>query len=208
MNSNTGKGPTPKRMKKITMPPIDPETPREAIKEVVRLVPDLEDVHLFSKTHLEIIHKSVVKVLKAEKNPKIKFDFCNPERGRYKMVCPNQESKEFALNIVSLLQDLWQDPKTKATDDGPIPKLVSASITFANPAPEMLNFFEDIEHKNEEIDTNEWRFYSKKKIQGNRTVAFIGVDVASVEKLKATGFRPYYESSRIRINIDDRNENQ
>lgn len=196
------KGPPPKRMKKVTMAPIEPDAPKAPPKQVVRLVPDLEDVHFFSKTHLELIHKNVVKVLKNEKNPNVKYDFCNQERGKYKFVCPNQDSKNFAMKIVPLLQELWADPKIKATDDGEIPRMVRASITFDNPMPEMLEFFEEIECKNDDIDTNEWRIYSRKKIQGNRTVTFLGVDEASVEKLRAVGFRPYYASSRIRINID------
>lgn len=203
LNSSV-KSPPIKKIKKIMMDP--PELPEvtESAKQVVRLVPDLEDVHLFGKTHLEMIHKNVLKILKNEKNPAIKFDFCNHERGRYKFVCPNEDSKNFAMNIVPKLTELWKDPKVAAVHCGAVPKMIRASVTLANPVPDILDLFEDIDAKNEAIDTNEWRIYSRKKTQGNKTVIFFGVDAKSAENIKAVGFRPYAHS-RIRINIDDIN---
>ncbi|KAG4075244.1 hypothetical protein HA402_013143 [Bradysia odoriphaga] len=133
----------------------------------------------------------------------IKFDFCKFERGRFKFVCPNAESKAWALNITQLLTNLWPDPHIKAVDHGTVPKMIRASVTFSNPVPDTLEFFEDIDLKNESIDTNEWRVYGKRKIQGNKTVFFIGVDEASVDALKAIGGRPYFANGRTKINFDN-----
>lgn len=203
------KGPPTKKVKKVTMAPPNPdETIQQPSKQLVRLVPDLENIHLFSKAHLEIIHSSVLKALKACKDPNVKFDFCKPDRGQYKFVCPNEEAKAFAMNIVEHLENLWADSKIKAVDHGDVPKMIRATVTFNNPPPEILEFFEDIDFKNESIDTNDWRVYTKKKIQGNKTVVFIGVDEKSVEDLKAIGSRPYFENGRTKISIDNTNQNK
>lgn len=70
-------------------PPISP------VKQIVRIVPDIGDVHLFCKTHLELIHENVVKVLKNEKTLNTKCDFCNPESGRYTIHGRTQSQKQF-----------------------------------------------------------------------------------------------------------------
>lgn len=101
------------------------------------------------------------------------------------------------------LTDLWADPLIIAVDCGLVPKTIRATVTFPNPAPETLEFFEDIDLKNDSVDTNEWRAYGKKKIPGNKTVIFLGVDEASVEALKRIGFRPYFAHGRIKVTIDN-----
>lgn len=160
---------------------------------------------MFSAGHLEMIHGSVQNVLKEEKDPNIKFDFCNFERGRYKLVSPNTAARDFALNIVPLViarlnKERWRDPKIKAVDCGEVPGMIRASIVFNDPAPEVLDFFEDIDLKNETIDTNNWRVYGRKTICGKKTVIFIGVDEKSEADLKAS--RPYFANGRTKINFD------
>ncbi len=161
--TSTQQSPPAKKIKKITMdPPELPDVPKIPPKHMVRLVPDIENVHLFTPAHLEILNKSVLRAHKEYEDPNIKFDYCQPERGRFKFVCPNEDAKNFALKIVPLLKNLWKDPKIKAIDCGEIPKIIKAGVTFKNPPPDMLEFFEDIEKKNETIDTNEWRIYGRK----------------------------------------------
>lgn len=109
------------------------------------------------------------------------------------------------MNVVPLLTDLWKDPKLKEIDCGEMPRLMRATVIFENPAPDVFDFFDEIELKNDTIDTNHWRPFNKRKIQGDRTIAFFGVDEKAVMDLKAIGFRPYFSNSRIRISIDDEN---
>lgn len=89
---------------------MDDKPPRPET-HVVKLVPDIPDVHLFSKAHGEIIHSSVLKQLSTIRNPDIKFEFCNFERGRYKFACLNETAKNWAMNVVPSLTNLWKDPK-------------------------------------------------------------------------------------------------
>lgn len=191
-----------KKPKTMMAPPPEDDAAGTEIKYVVRLVPDLEGIHLFSEKHGPKLKNSVFKQLKLVKDPKIKFEYCDFYRGRFKFVCPNVETKEYAMNIVPKLTELWADPHIKAIDCGIVPKMIRASVTFNNPAPETLEFFEDVDLKNETIDTNEWRVYNKKKVQGNKTVIFIGIDEQSVEALKAIGFRPYFANGRTKITVD------
>lgn len=196
--------PPAKKLKRTMMsPPEADDVPMRPAKYVVRLVPDIEDIHLFSKAHGSIIHNSVKMQLKKVNDPDVKFDFCDFERGRYKFVCPNQNAKEWAMNVVPKLTDLWKDPKIKAIDCGEVPRLVRATAIVDNPAPETLEFFDDIEFKNESIDTNNWRPFNKKRIQGDRTIFFFGIDEVSVKDLKAIGFKPYFANSRIKITIEE-----
>lgn len=193
-----------KKVKKVMMaPPEEPDNVTRESKLLVRLVPNIEDVHLFSDKHGQILRRSVFKQLELVKDHKIKFDFCDYERGRFKFVCPNVESKDWAMNIVASLTELWADPKILAVDCGVVPKMIRASVTFPNPAPETLEFFEDIDLKNDTLDTNEWRIYGKKKIQGNKSVFFLGVDEPSVEALRVIGFRPYFATALTKITIDN-----
>lgn len=193
----------PKKMQKVMMPPPQaPDDPNRQELHVVRLVPDIEDVHLFSKAHGDIIHKSVLRQLKECTNHNVKFEFCRPDRGRYKFVCPNNDAKTWAMNVVGQLKELWPDPKIKAIDCGVMPKIVRASITFNNPAPEAFDFFEEVDMKNDTIDTNEWRVYGKKRQPGNKSIMYIGVDEKSVSDLKGIGFKVYFSNGRTRINID------
>lgn len=205
--NNSTNGPPLKKSKNVMMEPLEPAVSQAQLppKQIVRLVPDIENIHLFTRSHLDVLHKSVMVALKACKNPNVKFDFCLPERGRYKFICPNEDAKDFAMNIVPTLTDLWPNPKIKAIDCGNVPRMIRASVIFSNPPPETLDFFEEIDFKNENIDTNNWRAYGKKKIQGNKTVIFIGVDDLSVENLKAIGFRPYFANGRTRITIENTN---
>lgn len=110
-------------------------------------------------------------------------------------MCPSEEA------------NLWAIQKIKAIDCGAVPKMLRASVAFNNPAPDTLDFFEDVEFKNDTIDTSEWRVYNKKKIQGNTTVVFIDIDEKSFDDLKAIGFRPYYANGRTKITIDSTNQN-
>lgn len=201
-NESFPKPPTKKIRKIMMAPPELPEAPAQPVKYLVRLVPDIEEVHLFSKAHLELVHKSVLKAHKEANNPIIKFDFCKPERGRYKFVCPNEERRDFANNIVPLLKNLWKDPKIQAIDYGEVPRMIRGSVTFENPPPEMLDFFEDVDLLNETIDTNDWRVYGRKPARGNKTAVFIGMDEKSVADLRAIGSKPYFASGRVKISFD------
>ncbi|KAJ6642865.1 hypothetical protein Bhyg_07821 [Pseudolycoriella hygida] len=103
------------------------DTCNQSEKFLVRIVPDIEEVHLFSESHGKLLHSSVMKELGKVKDPNIKFDFCDFERGRYKFVCPNESAKEWALKIVPTLTGLWKDPKIKTIDCGLVPKMNRAS---------------------------------------------------------------------------------
>lgn len=193
----------PKKPRVLIMSDAEDETKLDLF--LILLLPDVEEESLFSKKHLEKLDVSVRKVIKAEANPQVKFEFCGPDRGRYKFVCPNEVAKEWALGIVPKLTDIFEKPKVLAVDGGLVPKLVRASIIFNGKPPNMVDFFEGIENKNIGLKTLHWRTYTKKKIQGNKSIIFIGIDEASVDTLKSLGFRPYFEQGRIRISITDNN---
>lgn len=103
------------------------------------------------------------------------------------------------MNIIPKLTNLWDDPKIKAIDGGITQKMVRGSVGFNGEPPNMLDFLDDIEVKNENLDTLHWRIYSRKKVQGGKTIIFIGIDEASVGVPKEINFRPYYETGRIQI---------
>lgn len=67
---------------------------------VVLLLPDLVDGSFFSPELGETLHDSVINAIKDEENPEIKFEFYGYDRGRYKVVCANLASKDWALKIV------------------------------------------------------------------------------------------------------------
>lgn len=88
-------------MKCNPVQPINP-TVQQQPKLLVLLVSNLENLHLLTKSNLEAIHKSVIIALKTSKNQNVKCHICQRERGRYNFICPNDDTKEFAMNIVRL----------------------------------------------------------------------------------------------------------
>ncbi|KAJ6642941.1 hypothetical protein Bhyg_07897 [Pseudolycoriella hygida] len=175
-----------KKLKNVTMEPLVLDDPPSRPKMyVVKLVPDIEDVHLFTKKHGEILTASVKSQLSKE-----------------------AKAKEWALNVVPKLSGLWKDSKIKSIDCGEVPRLIRATAIFDNPAPEILDFFDEIELKNETIDTNDWRPFNRKEIQGDRTIVFFGVDEKATWDLKAIRFRLYFSNGRIRISIDGDKQNK
>lgn len=160
-------------------------------------------MHLFSPKHGEKITQSVQEAIKTEADPEVKFEFTGFDRGRYKLVCTKDPTRQWAMGIIPKLKGLWNDAKIKAVDVGIIPKLIKASITFTGRAPETLTLFEGIENKNEGIETLHWRAYRHMKVRGDKTVIFLGIDEASLKPLRDLGYRPYFEGGRIRIVIKD-----
>lgn len=61
------------------MEPLQPAIPQVQLppKQLVRLVPDIEIVHLFTQSHLQVLHKSVMGPLIACKNPNVNFAYLN-----------------------------------------------------------------------------------------------------------------------------------
>lgn len=81
--------------------------------------------------------------------------------------------------------------------------MVRATAIVDNPSPQTLDFFDEIEFKNDTLDTNNWRPFNRKKIQGDKTIFFFGIDEKSVSDLRALSFKPYFANSKIKISIDD-----
>ncbi|KAJ6647933.1 hypothetical protein Bhyg_03158 [Pseudolycoriella hygida] len=97
----------PLRKIRKMMEPLKSEKAMERpVKHLVRLVPDIEDIFLFTNSHGKVLHASVMSELKKVKDPNIIFEFCDFERGRHKFVCPNETAKNWALNIVPSLSGL------------------------------------------------------------------------------------------------------
>lgn len=66
--------PTKKLRNNTMMEPLEAdEAPVRPVKFVVKLVPDIEGVHLFTKGHGVLIHNSVRNQLKKEKDPDVNF---------------------------------------------------------------------------------------------------------------------------------------
>lgn len=170
---------------------------------LVYIAPDVDGVHLFSSKHGEKLTQSVQGAIKAEVDPEIKFEFTGFDRGRYKFVCSNEPSRIWAVGIIPMLKELWEDAKLKLLDIGIVSKMIKATTTFTGRAPETLTLFEGIEKKNPNIDTLHWRAYKHMKVSGNKTVIFLGIDEESLKPLKEVGLRPYFEGGRIKIVIKD-----
>lgn len=85
--------------------------------------------------------------------------------------------------------------------------MVKASITFNDKAPNPIDLFEGIENKNPTVNTLHWRTYKLQKVQGGKTVMFIGIDDGSIKALKELGNRPYFEAGRIKLTIPENNNN-
>lgn len=142
-------GPPTKKRKKVIMSDSEEEVAGRPEFHLVLLVPDSETASLFSKKQMEKIHSSVGIAVKAEDNKDVKFEYSGPDRGKYKFVCPNETAKQWALNVVQKLAGLPDKIKIKAIDQGVLPKMIRASVTFSDKPPDALDLFEGIDERNE-----------------------------------------------------------
>ncbi|KAG4076861.1 hypothetical protein HA402_006571 [Bradysia odoriphaga] len=186
--------------RKIIMASSDEESVVKPDLHLVLVAP-ADDECIFSKTQGDKIAGKVAAALKAEENSDVKIEFSGPDRGQFKFVCSNESAKKWAMSILPKLEGLFDKMKLKIIDQGIIPKLVKASCIFNNKVPNFVDFCEEMERKKDNLDTLHWPPYNNSKIKGERTILFFGIDEASSAALKNIGFRPYYETGRIKITV-------
>lgn len=173
---------------------------------VVDILPrtkESEEQLLLSAEHCKIIKASFTKqLLLAEEIADLEFEFAGLDNGRLRLVCENEMSRDWVIDTLPKLTDLWKDASLTAINVGAPPKLVRASFALPYPAPQPSQLFEMISRQNRSLDTKYWRVYNRKRGQNDKQNWFIGIDVESANAIKLLGFRVKFELDKIRFAID------
>lgn len=202
LNTSAEGNPTPSKKSKsfLSMLPTAAEIVTMEDGHVIDIVPDVDERDIFSKEEFTAIKNSFEKALFSDDDfAKIHFDYSGNHRGRYRLVCRDTFTKDWALATVPKLEDLWQGARLKPIISGPPPQLKRASVTLDVPTMEPENLFKIISTQNPNINTDAWRVFNRGRTMRGKQTWAIGIDDKSIEELKKVNFRPYCGMNRLRI---------
>ena len=122
---------------------------------VVDVVGDTEEEQLFTREHSDLIEEELTKALSNSDNSahlsKLDFDFCGFDRGIFRTINRNNETREWVLKTIPTLTfEKGPKAKIKTVEAGAPPKLVRSSITLKFPTPkfgELCDIVEARKHK-------------------------------------------------------------
>lgn len=176
---------------------------------VIDILPDGEGAPMLTEAHCKIIKNSFTKALfEAEEIADLDFEFAGFDKGRLRVVCENAISKDWIINTLPKLSDLWKDAKLKYVDAGAPPRLYRTTFSLQYPPPEAQMFFQAIERQNRLIDTSYWRLYNRKRGLNDKQNWIIGIDEKSVIAIKATNYRVKFGMDKIRFSVENISSNE
>lgn len=167
---------------------------------VVDIVPDDENVLLFTEQQGKTLSNLITRALFADDNvANIKFESAGLDRGRYRMVCKDEVSRDWATEIVSKIGSDWKGKPIKTVQSGSPARLVRATVNLSVPTLDTNDFFNIIGAQNPDIETKNWKLYSKTKVTNGKQQWIIGVDEVAIPALRAVNCRPYCGMGRVKI---------
>lgn len=167
---------------------------------VVDILPDGEAGELFTDSQGKAIKNSFTRALFSDENMgKLHFENSGLERGRFRIICTDEATRDWTVGIVPKLEGLWQGARIKSVASGPPPVLVRATVTMALPTPEPNDFFNIIAAQNPTINTSNWKLISRSKAQNGKQQWVIGIEEISINALRDLDNRPYCGMTRVRI---------
>lgn len=174
---------------------------------VVDILPDTQGEELFTDAQGKAIGNSIARALFSDANmATIRFESSGLDRGRYRLICSDAHTRDWAITTIPTLDGLWQGANLRAVVSGPPPNLVRATVVMQLPAPEPNDFFNIIATQNPTLDTSNWKLYSRSKSQNGRQQWVIGVVDTTIPALRDIIFRPYCGMTRIRIILNNANQ--
>lgn len=124
---------------------------------------------------------------------------------RLRLFCSNETTKNWVVDTMPRLQDLWENVKLVCKVVGPPPKLRRSTIMMPAPTYQPPILFSIISAQNPGIDTTFWKYVSRTKVENHQQIWTIGVDENSVPALKEIKFKPHVGLSCIKISVSNQN---
>ena len=124
-------------------------------------------------------------------------------QGKFKVTCADDTSVEWLINAVKSLKSPGGKSYNARRATDPIP-LMKGAVWIPGPQPhtETQVVLKRLQKQNKSLKTERWKIYSRgsKDPQSGFYLIF-GLDMESVEALRAMRFRPYYELRQIKFRI-------
>lgn len=210
-----------KRNRSSDTTPVDSPNPIKKQRPINEMLPLMADIvktdnggHMvdivsdegkppLTKDQCDEIQRKITTALFAKEDiSNIKFETPYFDGNKLRMVCKNDETRAWLLNTIPDLKDLWENAAIKASEMGPPPKLVTASISMPAKTYDPPVLFQIIQAQNS-IDTKFWRYKSRTKVANGRQTWYIGIDENSLPALKELGYRPHVGIERIKISVNN-----
>lgn len=170
---------------------------------VIDIRPDGEQEVLLTEAHCKLIKASFSKELFADDRIEdLDFEFTGFDKGRLRVVCENEYSRDWIIKTLPLLKDLWKDVKLKHVEVGAPPKLYKATFSLSYPTPEPTELFNIIGKQNRLIDTSFWRIYNRKRGLNDKQHWTVGIDEKSVVAIRALNNKVKFGMDKIRFGLE------
>ncbi len=166
---------------------------------VVDIVPTEEALTL-TEAQGKMVGSSLTRALFAAENfAALKFESSGYDRGRYRTICSDTTTRDWVVGIVDRLEGLWTGADLRAVKSGAPARLVRATVNVNLPYMEPNDMFTIIATQNPDINTDNWKLYSRAKAVAGKQQWIIGVDESSIPALRNVNCRPHCGMGRIRI---------
>lgn len=172
---------------------------------VVDIVLDSNEETGLSSDQGNMIQEVLTKALFAsEKLNTLDFEYCGYERGVFRTISRNEETKKWIIEVTPTLNfDNWPEANIKAVEAGTPPRMVRASVILSFPTPDVGEVFEIIDARNPSINTKFWRLYRKNKVEKGKQLWSIGVDEDSAKEIKNMDYSVQYGLNRLKVSIHE-----
>lgn len=166
---------------------------------IVDIVSDEEAIEFLTVTQGNNIYTSVLKeIMKANDISKIHFEDSFNDRGKYRYICSNDETRDWLVAIIPTITP-WANAKIKPVYQGAPPTLIKYIINVTLPTLEPGDIFTLMAAQNPNLDTTNWKCSHRSKADKGKQTWIVGVDENSIEVLKGIDFKPHVGSGRMKL---------
>lgn len=129
----------------------------------------------------------------------IRFDRYKLENGIYAIFCANEFAKNWLLEKINLLDNLWPLAALRITQNKlKISKFTRLSVYIPGPVVEpALTILNRIKRQNPLLDTEKWEVIGHYPKKNNGVQLVVGMDAESFNAIQLINMNPYYGLTRI-----------
>ncbi|XP_015183052.1 PREDICTED: uncharacterized protein LOC107069883 [Polistes dominula] len=113
------------------------------------------------------------------------------------VTCSDDQAKAWLKAIVPSLKP-WKGAQLQVLEGEQLPRLKKMTAVFPSTDESMPIVLRRLQRQNPELSVSLWRVWGRRSVQGN-IHAVLGVDVASLGRLKELGFAPHFGLGRARF---------
>jgi hypothetical protein len=154
------------------------------------------DVKL-DQTQTDIIQAKLLTAVDANPSVEIPPQFLQSKfaHGIFWITCANEPTKDWLMQTISGLGELWEGAELTVVDSKDLPKRPRLLVHIPNTS-EVNTVLTHFKKQNPELNTSDWSIMSRKVTEKEQTLAF-SIDSDSHKALARTNFKAFWELGRI-----------